>query len=275
MGRFEGALLACDIDGTILMNGILPRRNIEAIEYFKSEGGKVCIATGRTVAALTPIISLYNGFCPSVVSNGSMIYDIENKAVVYEKCLNENEYDCIEKALEASKGVGIEIHSGEKVYTVNETQETIDHQAYEKMSAAPFVRERMREIKANKFLYLFDDKAEQERVKNAVIPAAKSSDFCDTLVTLYGKERRYLEQMPKGVSKAKTLLKLLDILNIKKEMFFAIGDGFNDMEMLEYADISACPGGAPDEVKQKADIIVGAAENGAVADFIEILKRRF
>ena len=39
MGIFSGCLFACDIDGTLLINGVINPRNIEKIEYFVSEGG--------------------------------------------------------------------------------------------------------------------------------------------------------------------------------------------------------------------------------------------
>lgn len=271
MGKFSGCILACDIDGTTLYNGILPEKNIEAIERFKAEGGIVSIATGRTVAALSPILKLYDGFGPSVVSNGSMIYDPSKDEVLYEVTLDSSELDCIKTALNISDTVGVEIHSGKNVYTVNETKETIDHQVYEEMSALPFDEGMYETIKPNKILYLYTDEEEKQKVNKRVKEVGKKSAFCDTLVTIYGKKRRYLEQMPEGISKAQTLIKMCEMLKIDKNKLFAIGDGFNDIEMLSFAHISACPAEAPDEVKKAADMIVKSAKEGAVADFIDYL----
>ena len=39
MGIFDGCLLACDVDGTLVENGNINPKNIEKIEYFMSEGG--------------------------------------------------------------------------------------------------------------------------------------------------------------------------------------------------------------------------------------------
>ena len=39
MGLFSDCLFGCDIDGTLLVNGIINPRNIEKIEYFISEVG--------------------------------------------------------------------------------------------------------------------------------------------------------------------------------------------------------------------------------------------
>ena len=271
MGKFSGCLLACDIDGTTLYNGVLPQKNIEAIERFKAAGGIVSIATGRTAPALSPILKLYNGWGPSVVSNGSMIYDPSFDRVLYEVTLEPSELLCIKTALETSSTVGVEIHAGKKVYTVNETKETIDHQVYEEMNAEPFDRSLLKTIRPNKILYLYKDEEEKIKVNQTVKEIGKRSEFCDTLVTIYGLRRRYLEQMPKGISKAETLKKMCEMLNIKRDKFFAIGDGFNDIEMLSLAHISACPEEAPDVVKQAAGMVVGSAKEGAVADFIDFL----
>ena len=40
MGIFDGCLLACDIDDTLVKNGYINPKNIEKIHYFISEGGK-------------------------------------------------------------------------------------------------------------------------------------------------------------------------------------------------------------------------------------------
>ena len=41
MGLFSDCLFGCDIDGTLLANGVINPHNIEKIEYFISEGGAV------------------------------------------------------------------------------------------------------------------------------------------------------------------------------------------------------------------------------------------
>ena len=49
----------------------------------------------------------------------------------------------------------------------------------------------------------------------------------------------------------------------------AIGDYYNDMELLRTADISAAPANALPEVRETADHIVCSNNEGAVADLIE------
>ena len=75
MGLFSDCLFGCDIDGTLLVNGIINPRNIEKIEYFISEGGYFSLCTGRTVGAVSPVLEKIKNISPSVVANGCMIYD--------------------------------------------------------------------------------------------------------------------------------------------------------------------------------------------------------
>ena len=46
MGIFSGCLLACDIDGTLMVNGEINPRNIEKIDFFMNEGGYFSLSTG-------------------------------------------------------------------------------------------------------------------------------------------------------------------------------------------------------------------------------------
>ena len=51
MGKFDGWLIATDLDGTLInRDGAIPQRNLDAIRTFQDEGGLFTIATGRSLA---------------------------------------------------------------------------------------------------------------------------------------------------------------------------------------------------------------------------------
>ena len=271
MGIFSGCLFACDIDGTLMINGKINPRNIEKIEYFMSEGGYFSLSTGRTVGAVGPVLGKIKRVSPSVVANGCMIYDYENKKVLDELFLPENEYYIAKKVLDMGLNVGIEAHSGEKILTIHETQETRDHQEYEWINGENVSFEEASKYRWNKVVFLFANEKDLAAVKEMIAAENAVSAFSDTSAVIAGRKRNYYEQFPIGVSKASELDKLKKMLKIEKGCYFAMGDYYNDLEMIKKADISAVPADTPEDIKTQADFIAGRCEDGAVADFIDYL----
>lgn len=272
MGIFDGCLLACDIDGTLLSNDIINPRNIAAAEYFTAEGGCFALATGRTASAVGSVLEKIDCIGPSVVGNGCVIYDFKNDTSLEELYIAPEDYAGVYAVLENEPGVGIEIHAGKRVLTLRETQETLDHQLYEGMDALPVTREAAADFRWNKVLYCIDDSATLERVRRLTGGICKSSSFVGTTATIDGRTRLYYEHLPEGISKAKGVLRLAELLKIKKGCIFAMGDYYNDLEMLKAADMSAVPEGTPEDIRKYADFIGGRCEDGAVADFTDYLK---
>ena len=273
MGVFSGCLLACDIDGTLMANGKINPRNVEKIEYFMSEGGYFSLSTGRTVGAVGPVLSIIKRVSPSVVANGCMIYDYENKKVLDELFLPEDEYYIAKKVLDMGLNVGIEAHSGETILNLNTTQETLDHQEYEWISGEEVTFEEASRYRWNKVVYLFDNDKDLAAVKELIAGESSSSRFIDTSAVIGGRKRNYYEQFPAGVSKASELDKLKKMLKIDNGCYFAMGDYYNDLEMIKAADISAVPSETPEDIKAYADFVAGKCEDGAVADFIDYLTK--
>lgn len=271
MGLFDGCLLACDIDGTLLISDYLPPRNIEAIEYFVREGGRFCLATGRTAGAVSSVTSRIKCLSPSIVANGSVIYDFANDKAIYEQFVPKEDCYIVKKVIDGCKTVGIEIHSGKQVIVAQCNQETIDHERYENLDALVLDYEAALGYNWNKVLYLFTNSDEAKIVKDIISKCEHNSQFVDTSATIDGRKRYYFEHVPKDISKASTLKILCEKLNVTKGCCFAIGDYYNDLEMIKTADIGAALIDSPDEVKAVATAVVGSVQNGAVADFIDYL----
>lgn len=271
MKLFDGCLLACDVDGTLVINGKVPKRNVEKIKFFTDNGGIFSLSTGRSAGALTSATSAVEGISASVVANGCMIYDFETNEVLDSVLIDKRGYDIIFEIKEALPFVGIELHAGTDVYVLKRTDETDEHEKYESLTVTQVKDEDVKNLRLNKVLYAINDKENIPVIRNVIKGKETGCDFLDTAAILGDKERFYLEQIPSGISKAEGVKKLAKLKNIKKGNLFAIGDYFNDIEMLEYADIGAAPPSAPDVVKKKADFITGNTENGSVADFIDYL----
>ena len=84
MGIFKNYLLVSDVDGTLLENGVIPQRNIEAIDYFIKESGKFSICSGRSIEAVRPIHKHSHSNAPCVVFNGANVFDYGLDKIVCE-----------------------------------------------------------------------------------------------------------------------------------------------------------------------------------------------
>lgn len=273
MGIFDGCLLACDIDGTLMENGYIHPDNVEQIEFFMSEGGTFSISTGRSVGAISSVTSQLIRISPSVVGNGTMIYDYNEQKIVYECFLPTEDHLVVKDVLNSGLYVGIEVHSGERVFTLKQTKESDTHQQYEGLETTVVAFDDIKNLNWNKVLITVDNPEDFDKLKEITSKRNINSDFVSTTVVLNGIKRNYYEQLPYGVSKASALAKLCEIYNIKNGCYYAIGDYYNDVQMLKKADICAVPQGSPDDVVSLADYVTVPCKDGAVADFINYLTK--
>lgn len=65
----------------------------------------------------------------------------------------------------------------------------------------------------------------------------------------------------KEISKKSGMEVILDYFDVNKEDVYAIGDDYNDIEMLQYANTSISMGNAPDEVKKLCDYVTKDIDN--------------
>ncbi len=275
MSVFKGCLLACDIDGTLMVNGFIPKRSIEKIEYFVKNGGTFALATGRSVGAVSMVLEKIKGIGPSVVANGCMIYDFQKNEIIKENIVTKDAHNTVREVFEKFPTVGIELHSGGKVYVLRENSEIKDHENYERLDSSLIDINSAFSIKWNKVLFAAENFETYTQLKSFLENNMSGNVVLPTTAFIDNRMRHYLEVLPQEISKASALDELCRILNIKKGHYYAIGDYYNDLEMIIQSDIGAVPIDSPEDIKEKADFITGTAESGAVADFIDYLTEKF
>ena len=79
----------------------------------------------------------------------------------------------------------------------------------------------------------------------------------------------FLELVPKGIDKARSLSVLLKEINMKKEEMIAVGDGFNDLSMIQYAGLGVAMANAQPVVRENADYITLSNDEDGVAAVVE------
>ena len=86
---------------------------------------------------------------------------------------------------------------------------------------------------------------------------------------VFRSEPYFLELVPKGIDKAQSLSVLLKEIGLTKDEMIAIGDGFNDLSMIQYAGLGIAMENAQPVVKENADFITRSNSEDGVAYAVE------
>lgn len=90
-------------------------------------------------------------------------------------------------------------------------------------------------------------------------------------LNIYTSKPTYLEIMDPRASKSNALRFLIERMNIDRTEIIAIGDNFNDREMIQFAGMGVAMGNAPDEIKEVADYVTDTNNNDGVQKALEKL----
>mgnify|MGYP002638942974 CR=1 FL=1 len=97
------------------------------------------------------------------------------------------------------------------------------------------------------------------------------SDICES------REREALARVLTGfarraeqnVTKENAIMKITEVCGFSTDSIIAFGDDYADIGMLELCGTGVAMGNAIDEVKERADIVIGSNDEEGIADFIE------
>lgn len=265
-------MIGLDCDGTLLNN------NKELTEYSKSvllraleQGIVVLAATGRPLTGVPRQVLDLPGVRYALTSNGARIVDLKEDRVLYESLM----------PIEAAKEV---LHIFQKYDTYKEV--FIDGTGYSNADELRCVDEYV-EIESMA-RYIRECRVPVDNIGDLMLKENKPVDKVHALfknaeertkafeeiqliegVTPTGAMNNNVEVNAAGVNKGIGLLRLGEMLGIKREEIMACGDGMNDLEMLKEVGFGVAVENAAEEVKQAADYITDTNENEGVAKAIE------
>lgn len=90
-------------------------------------------------------------------------------------------------------------------------------------------------------------------------------------ISVYRSEPYFLELVPPGIDKARSLAVLLERLGLTREEMVAMGDGYNDLSMIRFAGMGVAMANAQEPVRKAADYITLSNDEDGVAVAVEKL----
>lgn len=275
--KFDGIIIVSDMDGTFLGLGarVIPE-NLEAIQYFKQNGGRFTFATGRTHHNIRKSLGDVNKVAnaPAITVNGACVYDffknspalecrMDTEKVIELVCYCREHLGDVALRCSTDYGFMTDKITGLIKKDFDSFLSGGDCGIAKELSIDKWENEIMHKI-------VFRDEADRLlAVRQALEPI-----FCEDF-TFVTSSPRFLELNAKGCSKALGIDYLRRIYSTdgKKATIIAVGDYENDIEMLKAADIAACPDNAMPSVKELSQRHLCHHDNGAIADLIGILDK--
>ena len=268
MGRFDNIAILTDLDRTFLADGTkVVKRNIEAIEYFKREGGLFSLATGRMHYNLDEIIpdvdKLVNA--PAIMCNGTYFYDFSEKKVFCENYMNGELAHCAVMSVRARHKSTLLRASYYGGYIVDSEDrraaEELDGYGIEAYVLVPYEKWQ----KNGWYKVVFGDDADTlihvEQELSAEFPGA--FEYNRSKSTL-------LEIQMRNTNKSSLFSSFKKYYAAKgKDLtVYVCGDNENDIELLRVADVAVCPSNAIGSVKKICDKCLCSNNDGLIADLV-------
>ena len=267
---YSSWLVASDIDSTLNnKKRELPPENLKAIEDFVVKGGRFTLASDRNPELMGGHFdNLPISGTPAVVMGGAGIYDFTEKKLLRFKPLSP---DSVEAAVNIAKRfptLDFIIDTKDKQYIAG-----IGFWAHFYLRKSHATHEYFRRI---------EDVPRENWGKIVFFgPMWRVRQIRKALKSVEGREYSVIDSsfvsvqiQAKGADKGSAVMEIAEMLGIEPDHTAAIGDYFNDYQMISKVEISGCTASAPKKLKDKADYVACHCNNGAVADFLGYLTKR-
>lgn len=267
---FENWLVVSDIDGT-LNNKFrkLPHRNYLAIKEFTERGGNFTLASGRLRSSLERNYNRITPNQPAIVLNGAGLYDYNERKMLWRNTIGEKGRDFVkyisEEFDEIFKSVDIGVYFDDYVYIVKSgllSKGTMyfDKARHEYVKSVDDIPPDgwMKVIFWSNPLTINKLKTVINKLENPDANFMSSSAFS-------------LEMLQKDTHKGVAIMKLADMIGVEKSHVAAIGDYYNDWDMLQTVGLPACAGQAPSSIHKICKFEACHCNHGCVADLLDYI----
>lgn len=265
-------LIACDLDETLLSKDkTISKENLEAIHKVTKEYGVLFVpASGRGYTSMDSVLrelGIHGQKGTYTISNNGGVV-VENETFDHIT-FHSFEFSLAQQlfAYGIEQGLCVEVFTASDVYgfLLNESErEWLFMFKKDAVECEETSIEFLRDQQIVKVLFECED---MELLKKT---AQDMSELTRGKANVSFSSNRYMELNPIGVNKGVGLRELANHLGIAIEETMAIGDNYNDVELLEEAGVAVAVANANEDVKKLADFVTSRDhDHGAVAEAIE------
>jgi Cof subfamily protein (haloacid dehalogenase superfamily) len=252
-------LLALDIDDTLVTHlGSVNERVVDAVGRATAAGINVVLSTGRTISTTAPIARALGLDGWAVCSNGAMLAMVEPETIV--ETVTFDPRSVLDRIVALLPGA---------VYAVEDTH-GVFHAT--RIFGAGSLGLSLREVP---FEHLLKEPVVRLVVRSDEHVETGFGEIVEQMglhTVIFGVgDTAWMDIGPTGVSKATMLARLCTRLDINPARTVAVGDSWNDIDMLTWAGTGVAMGSAPRSVTSAADATTDATPGDGVAEVIDAL----
>lgn len=260
-------IIVLDLDGTLTNRDkvITPKTKAALLEA-QERGKKVVLASGRPTFGVMPLakelrLPEYGGYILSY--NGGMIINCKTQEVVFSRRLP---VESNSKIIDLSKehGVNILTYEDDMIITRDASCPYVEKESVINKLEVKQVADMREYVTFPVVKFLMLDDGDYLALVEPKVKAVLGKNY-----SVYRSEPHFLEILPKGIDKAESLARLLELMGLKKEEMIACGDGYNDLTMIQFAGLGVAMENAVLPVRKAADYITLSNNEDGIAHVVE------
>jgi len=265
---FEDWLVVSDVDGTLNnKRRRLPRKNYDAIKKFTERGGNFTLASGRTAFSISKSYKTVPANQPVVFLNGAGIYDVNAGKLLWSNPIGAGGRQFVRDVMAKFGSVEVGIFCADVAYIVRGGLFSKVMMIFDK---SPREYADIDEIPQDGWLkvifYAMPGTLKRLKAYSDEYDGHGAHFMFSSIVTF--------ELLEGGTHKGTGVMRLAEELGIDKSHVAAIGDYYNDFDMLKTVGLPACAGQAPKPMKDICEFVACHCNDGCVADLLDYITNK-
>lgn len=268
------ALVATDVDGTLFRSDrTVSDVNLHTLRTLHDQGICTVLATGRSIWSFTNLAGADFPVDYLVFSCGAGVMDWQRKEVIYKTGIDSAGIQKIKAylaGLEADFCIHDSIPDNHFFFPYRSGKTNPD---FEKRIATylPFEKKADDITSATQILAIFPGADHQQLISDADRALAGFRVIRST--SPVDNSSLWMEIFQKGVSKAAGIGKIAELYGIDRQNIMAVGNDYNDVDMLDWAEQGFITANSPDELKKRYINVPSNNEDGFTEAVEQWLRR--
>jgi Cof subfamily protein (haloacid dehalogenase superfamily) len=257
-----------DMDGTLLKSDhSVSELTIQKIRSLTDRGIPVILVSARPLNAVLPTFRNIGlpAHYPIVTLNGS--YIVEAEIPIFQAMIDMDTTKSVTEAVRPFKATIAYYLQTEWYSEVSDSWTDYEQRIMDvKIVTGPIdqlVKDwSARKIGPNKMMVM-------SQAENIAKIQTRLKQLYNGRLNIYPSKPTYLEVMETGGSKSNAVKFISERLGLQPSEIIAMGDNYNDREMIQFAGMGVAMGNAPDEIRAAADYVTDTNNNDGVRKALE------